>query len=117
MAKFEGPLPPPSMLAQYDDIVPGAAEKIITIFESQVKHRQELEKTVIKSDIIDSKLGMILGFLISIAAIAAGTYCILNGHSIEGTLLSGGALTGLVSVFVYGSRQRKKERENHFKNR
>jgi uncharacterized membrane protein len=113
---FGGPLPPPSILVGYDQIVPGSAEKIISLWEQQVHHRQDLEKRVIKSDIVDSKIGLCLGFVIAICAIAAGTYCIINGHSIEGTIIGGGAVVALVSVFVYGSRQKRKEREGRFKN-
>jgi len=42
-----GPLPPPSLLSQYDKVVPGAAEGIIAMAENQSKHRQELEAEVI----------------------------------------------------------------------
>ena len=50
-SSFQGPLPPPQILNHYDQIVPGSAERIISLWESQVRHRQELEKKAIGSDV------------------------------------------------------------------
>jgi hypothetical protein len=58
---------------------------------------------------------MVLGFIIAMTGIIFGGICILNGHEISGSILGGGSLTGLVSVFVYGSVQRRKERESKVK--
>jgi uncharacterized membrane protein len=33
--RFSGPLPPPEALAKYNDILPGAADRIITMAEHQ----------------------------------------------------------------------------------
>ena len=107
----QGPLPHPSILQEYDNIVPGAAERIICMAEEQAKHRQGLESSVIKSDIADSKRGLYLGFIIGIVAIIAGTVCILQGQTIAGGVMGGSAVPGLAAVFVYGSQQRRKERE------
>ena len=61
-AFFGGPIPPPDILAGYDQVVPGAADRIITMAETQSRHRQEIEKSIINSDIRNSKLGLWLGF-------------------------------------------------------
>ena len=45
-AAFSGPLPPPSMLAEYDKIVPGGAGRLVTMAETQMAHRHRLEKEV-----------------------------------------------------------------------
>lgn len=107
---FSGPLPHPEILVQYDKIVSGSAERIISIWEGQVRHRQELEKKVIESDIKQSQCGAILGFLIAIAAISAGTFLAYIGRPTEGLAAIITALGGLVGVYVWGSYQRRKER-------
>lgn len=109
--QHQGPLPKPSDLHEYDVIVPGAAERIIKMAEDQAKHRQELERDVIRSDIRDGRTGLYLGFIIGLVAIIMGTYCIAQGHSVAGGVLGGSAVPGLTAVFVYGSRMRRKERE------
>jgi len=108
---FQGPLPPPQILKQYYDIVPGCAERIISQFESQVKHRQELEKKVITSDIRQTYFGSTLGFIIALSAIGAGTFLAYIGRPTEGISAIIAALAGIVGVYGVGSYQRKKERD------
>lgn len=43
---FLGPLPPPETLAQYEQVLPGSAERIMVMAENQAEHRQSLEETV-----------------------------------------------------------------------
>ena len=53
---FSGPLPPPEILERFNDVGPGAAERIIKMAEEQFAHRVYLEKNVIGSDIERSNL-------------------------------------------------------------
>jgi uncharacterized membrane protein len=108
----EGPIPPPFILDGYEKVVPGAAERILAMAENQAGHRQKLESIAVKSGARDSLLGLIFGLIIGLFSVACGTYCVTKGYSIPGTILGGTGLVGLVGVFVYGSRQRSKEREN-----
>lgn len=61
---FSGPLPHPEILKKYDEIVTGAAERIIKQAEVQTNHRIQLETKVIDSDIRNSRLGLIFGFIV-----------------------------------------------------
>lgn len=40
---FEGVLPPPHMLRQYEDLLPGLADRMMVLVENQARHRQEIE--------------------------------------------------------------------------
>lgn len=111
-ASFQGPLPPPQILDHYNQIVPGSAERIISLWENQVQHRQELEKRVIVADIQQAKLGAFLGFIIAISAIGAGTFLAYIGRPTEGIAAIISALAGIIGVYGWGSYQRKKERES-----
>ena len=106
----EGPLPHPAILAGFDKVVPGSAERIIKMAEEQAKHRQDLEKIVIGGGNRDSLLGIICGFVISLFLIWVSREAILGGHAIEGTILGGTGIASLVGVFIYGTRSRRKER-------
>jgi uncharacterized membrane protein len=112
---FSGPLPPPNILAQYDQIVPGAGERIISMAENQASHRQDIEKKVIESDIKHAGRGLHYGLIIGLVSVIGGVICIMYGHEVGGSIVGGTGLTGLVGVFVYGSRQRRKEREARFR--
>ena len=106
-----GPIPDPMTLKGYDDICPGAADRIIVMAENQAKHRQEMEKTVIKSRSGDSKLGIICGFIIALTTIVSGTFIVYNGYVWSGAILGSVGPVGIVSAFIYGTNSNRKERE------
>lgn len=103
------PLPFPAELEQYEKILPGAAERIFLQFENQAHHRQDLEKKVIDSDCKSARMGLHYGLAIGIVTILCGTFAIIMGQPVSGSLLGTGGLISLVGVFVYGSRQKRKE--------
>src|SRR3989338_6599528 len=108
---FSGPLPPPETLKKFDEVVPGAAERIIKMAEGQFVHRTELEKLVIKSDVEQSKRGQLFGFAIAVIGFVTAIIAILNGEQWAAGIMGGATLATLAGVFVYGSRSRSKERE------
>lgn len=111
---YAGPLPPPDTLAKFEQILPGAADRILKQAEAQTQHRIEIEKKVIDSDIRKSFLGLIFGFIIGLGGIGGGIYLATFGFDVFGPLLSGGSLISLVAIFIYGTRSRKQEREKRF---
>jgi uncharacterized membrane protein len=114
-SSFSGPLPPPEILEKYDQVYPGAAKIILDAFQSQGDHRQSLERTVVKQGSRDSLIGLIFAFIIGMTTILSGAYCITIGQPYAGAFLGGSGLTGLVGTFIYGSRQRRQERESRAK--
>lgn len=113
--QFSGPLPPPTILEQYNKVVPGAAERILKMAEEQSAHRRSLEQKVISSDVLNAKLGMLFGFIIGLVAILAGVYIVVIDKNNQGYFLSLGAIAALVGVFVYG-RKKKEQRLEQKKN-
>ena len=112
-----GPLPPPEILRRLEDIIPGAAERILRMSELQEQHQHRMEETVINiqraaivGDSKRSNVGLCLGFVIAALGLASGTYLALEGHEWPGVVITGMPLTGLAGVFVYGSKARRDER-------
>lgn len=105
---FSGPLPPPEILKKYEEVVPGSADRIISMAERQGSHRQKLESDVVASNIGNERMGMIFGFTICLLAISGGIYAVMHGKSAGGIAAIITPLVALVAVFVYGkSRQRR----------
>lgn len=107
---YSGPLPHPSLLKQYDDVVPGAAERIIVLLEEQSRHRMYLEKTVIVGDNKRANWGLISGWSIAILFLIASVALILAGYGAYGAIVGAVDLVALVAVFIYGTNVRKNER-------
>lgn len=59
---YSGPIPPPEALARYEEIQPGAADRIIKMAEKQQEHRMSLETKAIGGQIDQSKRGQIFWF-------------------------------------------------------
>ena len=71
-----GPLPAPQILLQYNQIIPGAADRIIVMAEQQASHRQKLEQIVVKSGARDSLLGLIFGLIIGLVLPRLERFCV-----------------------------------------
>ena len=102
------PLPDPEELIRYNDAVPDAANRIITMAENQSAHRQSLEKSVVDAQNRNSFWGIIIGAFLSLVIVLAGVYCILSGHDWAGAILVSVEIVGLCAVFVYGTKINKK---------
>ena len=113
---WSGPLPAPADLQLFEEIVPGAADRILTLTEKQSEHRMSLERSVVSENLKQSKLGLIAGFVLSAMVIFGGIFLIYLGHDWAGGILISINLVGLAGVFVYGSRshraQRRERRES-----
>jgi uncharacterized membrane protein len=107
--RFSGPLPPPEALERYNQTLPGAAERIIAMAESQHDHRQHLEKHVVQSNIKAQRLGTILGFIVSMTVILGGMWLLHEGKDTAGLATVLTALGALVGVFIYSKHQQRED--------
>lgn len=110
---FAGPLPPPTILRQYDEILPGAAERILAMAERQAGHRQSLEASVIGGNIRDQRLGVIFGFIVALLVVAVGALLLSNGKSVIGLAAVLSPLAVLAGIFVYGRKSQERERKQN----
>ncbi len=115
--QFEGPLPPPSTLAQYNNIQKGFADRIVTLAENESNHRHEMDKKFLdaniklnRDEVIEARIGQFCGLIIGLAAIFGGSYTAMNGSQITGSLIGTSGVVGLVSAFILG---RKKPKNNN----
>ncbi|MBI2551871.1 DUF2335 domain-containing protein [Candidatus Uhrbacteria bacterium] len=106
-----GPLPKPQDFEYYERVLPGAAQRILAMAEQQSMHRRKQENRVILGDLIKSAVGLLFGFLIGMASIIGGIWLVYQGKSVTGGFISFTGVAALTSVFVYGSQQRRRERE------
>ena len=119
-AVWRGPLPPPEVVQRYEDMVPGAADRLLTLTEKQQAHSHNIEEkvinihqTVVGGDSRRSDIGLWLGFVVAVLGILCGTYLGLRGHEWLGAVIAGVPLTYLVGAFIYGSKSRRDERNRN----
>ena len=66
---------PPEAFQRYEEILPGAAERILKMAEKQAEHRQRLEEKIVNAEIRDARLGLIFGFLIGLTTCRRSYLC------------------------------------------
>jgi uncharacterized membrane protein len=94
----------------YEEVLPGSADRILTMAERQQAHRHELEKTTVSEAAARSRWGLRLGFVIAVLVIAVGAAAIFTGHPTAGLAAIVSQAAILAGVFVYGRIEQRKER-------
>jgi len=101
---FSGPLPPPSVYGQYEQILEGAADRILILAEKNAEHRKEMNSKIVNADIKRSLIGQILGFILSIFFIGAAIYCAYLNQPFPASVLGVGGFSSIISIFVLGRK-------------
>ena len=107
-----GAIPSPEVLAKYNSIIPGLAERIVAHAEKQSMHRTLLEKKLLISNIRKSYLGLVFGFLIGSLGVGGGIWLTFSGFNVTGIFFSSASLVSLVMSFIYGSQNKKNIPDN-----
>jgi len=108
---FQGPLPPPEVLERYNHVVSNGADRIVSMAESQLRHRQELESTVVNGNVTSQKRGQLFAFILGFIAIVGGIILIAIDKNTQGLAAIITAFVALAGVFVYGRWEQGRERE------
>lgn len=106
---YSGPLPSPDFLRQYNEILPGLGERIVTMAEKQSEHRMQLEKIVIPNQVSESRRGQFFGLLIASICIISSFVLAMYGHDVVAGVVGGATVVGLVTVFVYGKKSQERD--------
>lgn len=101
-SSFRGPLPPPSMLREYNEIVVNGAERIMARSEKEQAHRHEMQRKTVTGAIEKDKRGQWMAFAITVFILLIATVFAWRGNTVfAGTLITVD-LIGLASVFIMG---------------
>lgn len=106
---FEGPLPHPKMFKQYESILPGSADRIITMAEKQQDHRMQLEKIAIEGQVKSNVRGQSFGFATFIVGLLVSIAFAYFGMYTYAGILATGTIVTIVGLFLNGEKQIKKD--------
>lgn len=123
--EFNGPLPHPEILRQYEEIQPGFAKEIMQMAVNEQEHRHKMDNMIIESEtslnsgqleIIRASIKLktrlqLFGFFSTILLVLVGTLCIFldkNAGSIVPFIL---AIGSFCWTMFYGKKQESEERE------
>lgn len=110
---FQGPLPPPSLLKEYDGVVPGLAEEIVQWTTSQTGHRQGIESRAMAIDeklstwyVVEILIGQLFALIIALSVIVAVVYLAVRDHEVAASALGTVGFGGIIAAFITGRRKR-----------
>lgn len=111
--RHSGPIPHPRILAGYEKILPGSADRIIKMAEEQSNHRMNMEKNMLASQISYKNKGLNLGFILGAILLLGGLGLLFVGRSATGlTVLAGAAVAIAVPLITGKSDKHQKSKEN-----
>lgn len=99
---FSGPIPPPSILEGYEQLIPGAADRILKMAESDARHQQEIEFAALSGTLAEVKRAQLFAFFIVIIALGAAMLALKMGSPDVAGIIGGTTVVGLVSAFIVG---------------
>jgi uncharacterized membrane protein len=97
---YSGPLPTSQEFQGYEQVLPGAADRILAIAEKESEHRHDIEKDELR---IKGR-GQIFALLISVISLGAVGLSIYFSQPIASIAPAIIAITGLASIFTNKNR-------------
>jgi uncharacterized membrane protein len=94
------PYPAPDELRQYEEILPGFTDRILSLTERESDHRIQDERLQTRATIDLAKRGQKYAFIVVLALIAVGGVGIATGHSMVGLAGVIAAAATVVTAFV-----------------
>lgn len=106
-----GPLPPAREAAEFESILPGAFDRILSMAEHQAEHRRMQETQIVDAAIRVEPRGQWLAFVIALTGFVCGTLLVVMDKSLGGLAAMFTGLAVLVGVFVQQKRRRVQDAE------
>lgn len=97
-------MPPPELLQQYEDVIPGSADRILRMAESNTTERANLDNKLVEGEIrtADMSQGAAL-FLVLLAFAGAATFFAL-GNNVAGCAFVSLPVLGMIRTVVSKAR-------------
>lgn len=106
---WKAPLPPPHVLAKYNEAFPGCAERIVNAAETQAQHRQHLETITVEGNVRSQSRGQWMAFILALVILLGGFLLIYLNKDVLGTVFIGSDIATTVGIFIYGKRDQKQQ--------
>lgn len=122
-SRFSGPIPPPNVLKDYEEVIPGSADRIISMAEMQLHHRmtmessdRELEKTNMMKSFNYSKTGLVFGGILATVLILGCIYLVSIDKTIEGFAVLSPIVISLITLSVKSTHKKDNDRQHSANN-
>ena len=105
LSQYSGPLPAPLDFAGYNEVLPGAAERILAMAEQEQRNRHANESRLVTAAVVSTYIGQGAAALLGVGVCGGGIAAILHGSPTAGAVAILSALASLVTTFVYKAKK------------
>ena len=102
-----GPIPSPEVIAGYEKVLVGSADRIIKMAEKEQDHRHRFQLRNQTHRATLTFVGQMFAFLIAVFGIGGGIYLVKNDKSVAGFGVFFTSLASIVGLFFYNRNQPK----------
>lgn len=100
--RFSGPICHPKHLREYEEALPGSADRIVSMAESALTHSRSMQELALKADIADMREGRRLGFAGLVLLIGGAILCGALGQVTIALALLGTSAIGALGTLIRG---------------
>jgi uncharacterized membrane protein len=97
---YRGPIPHPSIITPWEEILPGSADRILKMAEKEQANQHDGRMKRLNADILYERLGLATAFSIAVITICGALYVIIIGKDATGLNILLGSLAALVGLFI-----------------
>ena len=107
---FMGPIPPPGILAGYNNVIPDGADRVIKMAEREQAHRHNMEASIVGKESFEKRVGLVFAFILALSVLVVSGYLLIfTEKSGYGLIVFIVELGGLVWAFLGAEKKRQRE--------
>ncbi|MFN6133841.1 MAG: DUF2335 domain-containing protein [Synechococcaceae cyanobacterium] len=107
---FMGPIPPPGILAGYNNVIPNGADRVIKMAEQEQAHRHNIETTIVGKESFEKRVGLVFAFILALSVLGVSSYLLIfTEKSRYGLTVFIIELGGLVWAFLGAKEKRQRD--------
>lgn len=106
---YSGPLPMPEDLEKYDKVVPGAAERIISMAEKEMKHRHDNDDFIARNIVRTTYISIFFAFVSVVILSGLTFFALYKGYDKVAGAIAVGSIAAVAGVFIFFKRNKGKE--------
>jgi uncharacterized membrane protein len=105
MTAHRGPLPSPEDMREYEQVLPGLAERIVARAENEQKHRHAMNERILEAEKGLKNRGQFFAFAALLAMLGVVVYIVYMGAPTAAAALGSAIIASVVAAFVLGNRK------------
>ncbi|MBF0623102.1 MAG: DUF2335 domain-containing protein [Magnetococcales bacterium] len=109
MQVFSSPLPDAAQLERIEKLHPGITDRLLTASEEESKHRRKMEEKALDAQIDNDSRNQRNGLIVVMSSLCIACALGLTGHPEAASIIGGGTVIGLATVFVLGRKPDKSD--------